>query len=70
MKEERVKQIKEEILKNWKEANGFLGVKRSKLESFTTAKKSTKKKVIAILRRKSEIILNKRYYFVNGELIK
>ena len=47
----------------WSLNNGFLGVRRGKLEGYFDCSKSRKKKLIARIRREKEIVLSKRNYF-------
>lgn len=65
MKEEQIEETKKEILENWKKRNGWLGIGRVKLESLSQEKRWKKRKVIALMRKKKIIFLEKRYYFVN-----
>jgi hypothetical protein len=63
MKDIDIEIITKEILENWKKVNGYLGISRHRLESFSQAKYWKVKKVIAIMRKRKIIYLEKRYYF-------
>jgi hypothetical protein len=65
IKEEDYNNIKEEIVENWKKNHGFIGIKRAKIEALSSAKKWKKRKVIAMMRRKKEIYLNRWYYIID-----
>lgn len=65
-KSKSLEEIREEILINWKERHNLYGIKRGKLEKLSGQGKKRVKKVIARMRRKKEIRLKQRYYYVNN----
>jgi hypothetical protein len=65
VKEQDYQEIREEIVENWKKQYSFLGIKRAKIEALSSAKKWKKRKVIAMMRRKKEIYLNRWYYLID-----
>lgn len=70
MKQEDIEKIKKEIINNWNIRNSFLGVRRFRLESFSSEKKWKVRKVIALMRKEKLIFLYKRNYFIKMEKLK
>lgn len=63
MKEDKLKELSIELYGNWFKDNGYLDVTRYKLESYLNCKNYLKSIIIAELRKKKEICLDKKRYF-------